>query len=132
LKKGNQSKNQNPSAPTVSVYAYYAWTTDGSGNNKSSFNSGETIRYDGQIYNSTGGTQTAYVQWYRSTPCGSGYLYQNYMSIPAGYPWWYVTMSASCPGTHTYTLYVSYGGSTTSRSTSYTVNGGGSVSAYYA
>lgn len=116
-------------ATTWGAVAYYAWTYDVNGTPKNSFNVGDAIRYGGQIYNSTGGTQTAYVQWYRQTPCGSGYLWQGNLTVPAGYPWWYIEATADCPGTHTYTFYVTFNGSTTAQSATYTVKGG-SVTAY--
>ncbi len=114
-----------------SVTVSSVWTTDGSGNAKTTFNPGDSIRWYGYVYNSTGATQTAYFVWSLNSPCGSNTIYSGNLSTVSGTPWWNVSgtvPSNACGGTYTYTLSVTYNGSTSSKSVGYTVNGSSSGS----
>jgi Phosphodiester glycosidase len=104
------------------------WTTDGSGNSKSTFNAGDSIRWNGYVYNNTGSSQTAYFVWSRSGPCGSTNMWSGNLSTGPGTPWWYLSGSgvnapSGCPGNYTYALSVTYKGQVSSKSTSFKVNG---------
>ncbi len=112
-----------PEAVNVAVGANSAWTTDGVGNFKTTFLPYDSIRYYGQIYNNSGSGRQFYAWFYRSTPCGSGYLWQGWLYGNTGTPAWYYSTSAQCVGTHTFTFWVYYQGTYTSRSRSYTVYG---------
>jgi len=106
------------------------WTTDGSGNNKSTFNCGDSIRYHGYVNNSTGGTVTAYFQWSVNGPCGPIVSWSVYSNADAGNWWWCLPAtipSNACAGMYTYQLSVTYGGSTSSKSITFTVNCAGGV-----
>jgi exopolysaccharide biosynthesis protein len=107
------------------------WTTDGSGNNKTTFNCGDSIRYYGNIYNNTGSSKTAYFSWTVTGPCGSIASWSGNLTTGTGNQWWWLPTSIpsnACAGTYTYKLSVTYGGSTTSKSITFTVNcSGGSV-----
>ena len=61
------------------------WTSDGNGNNKTSFNPGEVIQWRGDIANNTGNAQNADFAWSLKTPCGSKPLYSgNLITQPGG------------------------------------------------
>jgi hypothetical protein len=109
-----------------SVTVSSVWTTDGSGNSKSTFNCGDSIRYYGDIYNNTGSSQTAYFSWSVTGPCGSIASWSGNLTTGSGTYRWYLSGSIpsnACAGTYTYKLSVTYGGSTSSKSTTFT--GGG-------
>jgi len=111
-----------------SVSVNSVWTTDGNDNSKSTFNRGDSIRYYGSVYNSTGRTGTAYYRWSVDGPCGSIASWSGNLSTGSGTRWWYLSASIpsnACAGTYTYRLSVSYNGQTSTRSTTFTVQGGG-------
>jgi len=121
--KGKQPNNVLPLSGSVTVTS--VWTTDGNGNGKTSFNPGDAIKWYGYVYNTTGSSKTAYFVWSLNGPCGSQTLWSGNLSTAAGQPWWNLSGTVpNCPGTYTYSLSVTYNGSTSSRSTTYTVNGG--------
>jgi len=126
-----QTPTRTPTAtPTVTsegVSVTSVWTADGDGNAKSTFNPGDSIRYYGNVYNSTGGTVTAYFQWSVNGSCGSITSWSGNLSTSSGNVWWYLPVnipSNACAGTYTYQLSVTYGGQTSSQSTIFTVIGG--------
>jgi N-acetylmuramoyl-L-alanine amidase len=103
------------------------WTTDGSGNNKTTFNCGDSIRYYGNVYNNTGSSKTAYFNWSVTGPCGSIASWSGNLTTGTGNQSWYLPAtipSNACAGTYTYKLSVTYSGSTSSKSTTFTVNCG--------
>lgn len=103
------------------------WTADGNGNTKSTFNPGDAIRFYGNVSNTTGGSQTAYFAWLLNGPCGSYTLWSGNLSTGAGtYTWNLPTSVASnaCGGNYTYSLQVTFNGSTSSKSMILAVNGG--------
>ncbi len=114
---------QAPDVANGTVTVTSAWITDGSGNAKTTFNPGDSMRYYGYVYNNTGSAVTAYFVWTRNGPCGSVTLYAGNLMTAAGTPWWELDGSAptNCPGNYTYTLSVTYNGQTSSRSASFTV-----------
>jgi murein DD-endopeptidase MepM/ murein hydrolase activator NlpD len=104
------------------------WTTDGSGNNKTTFNCGDSIRYYGNVYNNTGSSKTAYFSWSVTGPCGSIASWSGNQTTANGNAVWYLPAtipSNACAGTYTYKLSVTYGGSTSYKSINFTVNCGG-------
>lgn len=113
------------------VAAQNAWTMDSGGNARSTFVNGQVMRYGGQVKNTTGSTRSAYLQWIRNSPCGGTTLWQGWMDVPPGSPWWYMEALAFCPGTHSFTFSVTFNNKTTTRSVSYTVTAG-NVTAFYA
>jgi hypothetical protein len=118
-------------ASAGSVTVTSVWTTDGSGNNKTTFNCGDSIRYYGNVYNNTGSSKTAYFSWSVTGPCGSIASWSGNQTTANGNAVWYLPAtipSGACAGTYTYKLSVTYGGSTSYKSINFTVNcGGGSV-----
>jgi hypothetical protein len=105
-------------------------TKDGSGNAKTTFNRNESIRYLGYVYNSTGASQTAYFAWSVIGPCGSITAWSGNLNTGAGSWGWNLPStipSSACAGTYIYRLSVTYNGATSSKSTTFTVNPGGSV-----
>ena len=107
-------------------------TQDGNGYAKSIFNRNDSIRYAGNVYNSTGASQTAYFAWSVTGPCGSIASWAGNLSTGSGTYNWYLSSSirsTACGGTYTYKLSVTYGGATSSKSATFTVNTG-SGSAY--
>jgi archaellum component FlaG (FlaF/FlaG flagellin family) len=110
----------NGSSGSVTITS--AWTTDGNGNGKSTFNPGDSIRWNGNVNNTTGSSQTAYFVWSLNGPCGSNTLWSGNLST--GTWTWYLSGSIpsnACAGTYTYTLSVTFNGSASSKSTTYTV-----------
>jgi hypothetical protein len=102
-----------------------AWTTDGSGNAKSSFNPGDAIGWYGNIVNEFGNDQTASFAWLLNSPCGSSTLWSGNLTTGAGTRTWMLPgtiPSNACVGTYTFTLQATFNGSTTSKAFSYTVN----------
>ncbi len=110
-------------APTVSASS--AWTADSSGNARTVFNAGNSMRYYGDVYNGTGQTVSAYLVFSRSGPCGTVTLWSGNLNIAPGIARWYLSNTAprGCPGNYTYNFSVTYNGRTTSKSSSFTTNG---------
>jgi len=113
-------------AASSSISVSSAWVTDESGNTKTVFNPGDNIRWYGTVVNSVGSSQTAYFVWSVSSPCGSSTLWSGNLTAQAGTWVWYLpgtVPSNACRGTYTYTLSVTFSGSTSSSSANYTVQG---------
>jgi hypothetical protein len=109
-------------ASIVSVTS--VWTTDGSWDSKSIFQPGDSIIYVGRGNNASGSDQTAYFDWEVSGPCGSIASWTgNLNAANGGWEWGLPTNipSNACGGTYTYQLSVTYNGSTTSQSATFTV-----------
>ena len=107
-----------------------AFTTNGSGTGKTSFNPGETIGWAGNVSNTTGSAKTALFTFALRGPCGSTNLYSGNLSTGNGTWSWSLngTIPSNCPGTYTFSFILNYNGSITTKSAAYTVNGnGGSV-----
>jgi hypothetical protein len=102
-------------------------TTDRSNNAKTSFNAGENLRYGAYIANSTGATRTVNTVWSLSTPCGSSTIYSGNVNTGTGTQYWYIdgTAPSNCPGSYTLTVRATYNGQSTSKTSTFTVNGGG-------
>lgn len=109
--------------PTVSASS--AWTADSNGNAKTVFNAGNSMRYYGDVYNGTGQTVSAYLVFSRSGPCGTVTLWSGNRNTAPGTARWYLPSTApnGCPGNYTYNFSVTYNGRTTSKSSTFTVNG---------
>ena len=121
--------NPNEDLPGA-VVANSAWTTDTRNSWKTSFVPNERMRFFASISNNTTAARTAYVRMYRSGPCQAGNFWSGYKTIPAGSLSFYVESTAqNCPGTYTYTVYVTYNGATTSRQAAFTILTAGSVRA---
>ncbi len=103
-------------------------TTDRSNNTKTSFSAGENMRYGAYVANSTGATRTVNTVWSLATPCGSSTLYSGNVNTGAGTQYWTLdgTAASNCPGSYTFTVRVTYNGQTTSKSSTFSVSGGGS------
>ncbi len=102
------------------------WTEDGNHNTKSTFNPGDTILYYGKVTNTTGSDKSAHFIWTANGPCGSIASWEGDLTTGAGTWNWYLPTSIpsdACGGTYTYSLSVTYNGSTSSKSTNFTVNG---------
>jgi len=109
--------------PTVSASS--AWTADSNGNARTVFNAGNSMRYYGDVYNGTGQTVSAYLVFSRSGPCGTVTLWSGNLNTAPGTARWYLSSTAprGCPGNYTYNFSVTYNGRTTSKSSTFTVNG---------
>ena len=122
----SKSRTFTVSGGNVSVTS--VWTTGGSGGDwKSTFSPGDSIRYYGAVYNSTGGKATAYFRWSVDGPCGSIASWSGNLETGSGTWWWNLPGSIpsnACAGTYTYKLSVTYGGQTSSKSRTFTVSGG--------
>jgi photosystem II stability/assembly factor-like uncharacterized protein len=117
------ASTQSCSQPTVSVTAVR--TGDANWNSKLAFNPGDSIVYIGDVNNTTGSTQTAYFDWEINGPCGRISWWQGNLDTSSGTSSWGLPTSIpsnACGGTYTYQLSVTYNGSTTSKSTAFTVS----------
>lgn len=117
-----------PAAMDGTVYASGARSADGANVTKTVFNVGNTIRYIGTVYNSTGLTRSIYGTWLLSGPCGTSTLWAGWLNVVPAYSQWYVQGTApNCPGAYTFTFRVNFAGYVTQRSSTFTVNSPGNV-----
>lgn len=135
---GDATGSSNPTAIVMdrdkNVVAHFAngnvtiasvWTTDGNDQAKSAFKRGDSIKYYGDVYNSTGTTQTAYFDWEVSGPCGLISSWKGNLDTSPGHAWWNLPTSVptnACAGSYTYQLSVTYNSSTSSKSTTFGVD----------
>lgn len=101
-------------------------TTDGMGNPKSAFASGESIIYGGDIVNPTPITRMAKLSWSVIGPCGPIFSLSEDTAVESGgvtFPKLQNIPANACTGKYTYTLSVTYNGATSSKSTTFTVTG---------
>ncbi|TAH52142.1 MAG: hypothetical protein EYC68_07535 [Chloroflexota bacterium] len=113
------------SACPISVTVTNVWTTDGNDQAKTVFNPGDSIKYYGGVNNSGSSDQTANFVWSRSGPCGSSTLWSGDLTTGSGTWNWSLPGSINtddCAGTYTYQMSVTFNGSTSSKSTTFTVN----------
>ncbi|MFZ5856403.1 MAG: hypothetical protein ACOYZ6_06195 [Chloroflexota bacterium] len=116
------SSSANYTVRGVSVSS--AWTADGNGTTRTSFNPGDAIGWYANIVNDTPTSQTAYFSWLLNGPCGSTTLWSGDLTTSAGAATWYLPgtiPSDACLGTYTFTLEVTFNGSKTSKAVTYTV-----------
>jgi hypothetical protein len=117
-----------------SVTVTSVWTTDGSGKKKTTFKPGDSVRYYARVVNSTGSSATASFVWSQKGPCGSTTLWSGNRSTAAGTVDWPVNAtlpSNACGGSYTYTFKVTYGGASSSLSTSFVVKGNVTVTSVW-
>jgi hypothetical protein len=110
-----------PACSPISVIS--VWTTGGTGESKTEFTPGENISYWGYVYNATGISQTASLTWTVDGPCGTLTNWDGNLDIAAGGTNWILSRSISntiCSGTFLYQLTLTYDGTTTSQSSSFT------------
>ncbi len=101
------------------------FTGDINGAPKKAFQAGERVIYYGLFDNSTGTKVTAYFVWKIGGPCGTVTLWSGNLATPPGSMYWYLSTytPSGCPGSYTYTLSVTYNGSTTAKGSAFTVSG---------
>lgn len=99
------------------------WTTDENGKSKTAFNPVDNIIWKGNISNTTGSPQTALFVWSLNGPYGSSTLYSGNLRTGSGTYTWDLSgkIASDCGGTYTFTLRVTFNGSTFSKSTTYSV-----------
>lgn len=122
------------SSAGAAVTVRRVWTTDGSGNAKTSFRPGDSIQYWAEIYNNGGSTVSAYFDW-RVTGPRTLFTWSGNLNIPSGASEWYANTSvpSDAPsGTYTFQVSSNYNGQTSSQSTTFTVQQGTSCPVYRA
>lgn len=119
---GRLRRPQSLEVAQAGVGAYAAATYDVNWNVKTTFTVGEPINYLGWAYNTTGVNQSIYIWFFRSTPCGSGYLSEGWVTAAPGYPAWYTSANAACPGGQQFVFWVYSQGVYSSQTINYTVN----------
>lgn len=117
---------QENSGPTVNLSTIYV--ADASGNHKSAFIPGETIRYYVTGTNSTGGAPAANLTWSQNGPCGSSTIFKGNLTITSDNWLQYQTAPVpGCTGLYTYTVQLIYRETTSSLSIPFLVNNPGQV-----
>jgi hypothetical protein len=109
--------------PAVTIGA--VWVKGYLGRDQAIFNIGDQITYTGVFLNNTGEAQVAPVIWEVNGPCGSIYSQNGDYSIgKQGYVLSYTTLISedNCSGRYTFTISVTFQGSTTSLSKSFFIN----------
>ncbi len=115
-----------PTATPSGVMVRSAWTADDTGETKSTFNPGETVRYYGELYNGTGITQTVSNQWQAWGACGWILNQATNESVRPTTNQWYIAAplpTGNCGGVYTYTLGVTYNSITSTQLVTFSVTG---------
>ncbi len=138
-----------------SITATDAWTSDGGSDwsvRKTTFSSGDTIRYVGAVSNQTSGAQSVRMTWDATGPGGSIFSSVNDpWSMPQGQTYWYYSSTVparldvntpvqpqrpgaltgqmlipmdAAPGTYTFTFSLTYNFQTTTMTANFTVGTG--------
>ena len=98
------------SAPTATpvtgdVVVENIWTADGSNTPKSTFFPDDTIHYFARVNNTTGVTQTVYMTWDVTGPCGTIAFWNGDLEQDPGITNWYLQSTIplnACAGTYTF------------------------------
>ncbi|MFH1636276.1 MAG: glycoside hydrolase domain-containing protein [Chloroflexota bacterium] len=118
--------NKNSGRPVVEVT--HAWTSDPSGQAKTTFIAGDPVYYHAEGINHLDEVASADLIWSQESPCGTSNIYSDILSLPPG-NWTHIYSDTvpACIGTYTSTAQTTGNNYTSSLSTNFDVHFHGGI-----